>query len=396
MRAKLTDERVEAALKRAMALGEIGVQVAAYVGEDLVIDTWLGNVDRAPTKPVDGTTLFSIFSVTKALTAACLHLQAERGLVDYAAPLARYWPEYAANGKDGITVRHVLTHRAGVPQMPEGITPELMADWEWVVDGLAKITPLWPPGTTNGYLSYSFGWLIGEVVRRTDPQRRSFDRFAREEVLEPLGIADLHLGLPAAEQARVAVLDARDFPIPAREAAPLFHLSMPAPVAPGTVFNRPDVQAASNPAAGAIADAASVARLFAMLACGGELAGVRLLSADRVRSFTRLREDWQTPDVVLGRVGTVGEGAYRLGSDRPDGEPVIGLSQNTLSHPGAGGSVGWADLDSGLAAAICHNRMFSIPRSAGADHPFDALGEALRAVALDHLVGAGRRHESAR
>jgi CubicO group peptidase (beta-lactamase class C family) len=184
--------------------------------------------------------------------------------------------------------------------------------------------------------------------------------------------------------------------MPPRESAPLFHLSMPGPVAPGTVFNRVDVQAAINPAAGAIADARSVARLFAMLAGGGRLGGVRLLSEARVRSFTQLRDDWQTPDVVLGRVGTVGEGAYRLGSDRPDGEPVIGSSHNVLSHPGAGGSVGWADLDTGLAAAICHNRMFSIPRTAGADHPFDALGNALRAVAAEHLAGAGRRLEAGR
>jgi hypothetical protein len=122
---------------------------------------------------------------------------------------------------------------------------------------------------------------------------------------------------------------------------------------------------------------------------------LRLLSEDRVRSFTRLREGWQIPDVVLGRVGTVGEGAFRLGSDQPDGEPVIGSSQTVLSHPGAGGSVGWADLDSGLAAAICHNRMFSIPRSAGADHPFDALGNALRSIAADHLAVARRQHKSA-
>lgn len=255
----------DAALKRALELGEIGVQVAVYRGEELVLDTGMGLADRESSRPGDSETLFPIFSVTKAATALALHIQAERGLVDYEAPLARYWPDYAANGKEAITVRHVLAHRAGVPQMPDGVTPELMADWDWMVRGLAEVKPLWPAGSQNAYLSYTFGWLTGEVVRRTDRAGRPFAQFVIEEVLQPLHIDGFDLGVPPGELPRVARLYADDFPPPAHEAAPYFHLSMPLPVAPGEVFNRSDVLASVNPAVGAVANGRSVARLFALI-----------------------------------------------------------------------------------------------------------------------------------
>jgi len=136
---RIVQEAVDAAIRDG---GEIGVQVAAYVDGELEVDVWGGLADETTGRKVDGNTLFPVFSVTKAVTATALHIQAERGLVDYDAPIARYWPEFGAQGKDKGTVRDALTHRIGIPQMPEGVTPELMCDWDWMVQQLAEMKPL--------------------------------------------------------------------------------------------------------------------------------------------------------------------------------------------------------------------------------------------------------------
>ena len=165
--------------------GEIGLQVAAYVDGQPVVDVWGGLPMKPPGKQVDADTLFPVFSVTKAVTAVESHLQAERGLVDYATPLAHDWPEFGDHGKDKATVYDALTHRLGVPIMPLGVTPELMCDWDWMVQRIADMRPLFEPGTKAAYMSYTFGWVIGEVVRRTDLNNRPFGTFIQEEIAIP-------------------------------------------------------------------------------------------------------------------------------------------------------------------------------------------------------------------
>ena len=145
--------------------GEIGVQVAAYLDGKLVVDAWSGVADPATGRRVDGETLFNVFSVTKAVAVTALHILADRGHIEYDAPVARYWPEYGVHGKQRTTVRDVLTHRACVPQMPDGMTPERMCDWQWMTDAIAGLTPLAEPGTKTLYLSMTFGWIVGELVR---------------------------------------------------------------------------------------------------------------------------------------------------------------------------------------------------------------------------------------
>lgn len=186
--------------------GEVGIQVAVYSDNNLVVDTWAGIADPATGRQVKTDTLFPTFSVIKAVTATALHIQVSRGLVDYDAPVARYWPEFAANGKDRLTVRHVLHHRSGVWQMPDAVTPERLADYDWMVDAIARLSPMFEPGTRNGYQGLTFGWMISEVVRRTDPKGRSFRTFVQEEIIQPLGIDDLWMGIPAKEHSRVARL----------------------------------------------------------------------------------------------------------------------------------------------------------------------------------------------
>jgi CubicO group peptidase (beta-lactamase class C family) len=145
IRDKGVQAKVQHAIDEAVARGaEVGVQVAAYLGGELVVHAWGGVADPTTGRKVDGETLFNVYSVTKAVAAVALHIQADRELIDYNAPVARYWPEYAANGKGGTTVRDVLTHRACVPQMPADVTPEKMCDWDWMTRAIAAEDPILP------------------------------------------------------------------------------------------------------------------------------------------------------------------------------------------------------------------------------------------------------------
>ena len=339
--------------------GEIGVQVAAYLDGKLVIDAWSGVADPATGRRVDGETLFNVFSVTKAVAATALHILADRGHIEYDAPVARYWPEYGVHGKQRTTVRDVLTHRACVPQMPNGMTPERMCDWQWMTDAIAGLTPLAEPGTKTLYLSMTFGWIVGELVRRTDPKGRSLGRFVREEIAQPLGITDLWIGIPDSVEPRIAKLTDAMVPVPTEYLPPLFVASMPEAVALNpTVFERPDVRRAEVAGVGGIFNARSEARFWAMLAGGGEIDGVRLLSKEIVATLNTPRVRSEEPDpVMFGFPIPISIGGFWFGGTYP---PVTAVqSPRALCHPGQGNSIGWADPDTGLAVAICHNKLFN-------------------------------------
>ena len=348
-------EIVERAVHAAIDSGaETGLQVVAYHRGRKVIDLCAGLADPATGRPVRPDTLFNVYSVSKAVTATALHIQAERGLVDYDASIAAYWPEFATHGKARATVRHALTHRVGVPQMPEDVTPEMMCDWAAMTAAIAALPPLAPPGEKTLYQSMTFGWIVGEIVRRTDPKGRDFRRFVLDEICAPLGLADLWLGIPDEAEPRVAIMSDRNAGDPPPPLASLFMQSMPPAVAlVPAVFARPDVRRACIPGVGGIFTARDEARFWAMLAEGGELDGVRLLSAERVAAFSSGRDNSDEPDpVMFGAPIPISVGGYWLGGPRVTGPRAIW-------HPGAGGSIGWADPDRRLAVAICHNRMFN-------------------------------------
>jgi CubicO group peptidase (beta-lactamase class C family) len=362
----------------------VGVQVAAYLHGELVVDEVAGVADSQTGAPVDHETLFNVFSVTKAVTATALHLQAQRGLVDFDRPVADYWPEYAINGKGATTVRDLMTHRSGAPQMPEGMDVEMLCDWDRMVEALAQETPIFEPGTTNAYHSISWGWLVGEIVRRTDASGRSFGTFVREELCEPLGVEDFHIGLPSSEHHRVARLIDESGRAPGRseQSQQLQRRTMPPAAYPGPdVFGRPEVREAEIPGAGGITNARSCARLFALLAGGGRLDGFDLLDETLLRSFLVPRPDAAETDIVSGVPRYVGLGGYYLGGDSPPAQPLYGPSRGVLGHPGAGGSEGWADLDSGLAVSITHNRMFNLYTIPDGQNPFAPLAAHLRELA---------------
>jgi CubicO group peptidase (beta-lactamase class C family) len=370
---------VQAAIDQAITDGrEIGVQVAAYHRGELVIDAWGGLADETSGRAVDGDTLFNVFSVTKAVAATAIHMLAERGHIEYDAPVARYWPEYGKHRKERTTVRHVLTHRACVPQMPAGVTAEKMCDWDWMTAAIADLAPLAEPGSKTLYLSMTFGWILGELLRRTDPRHRSLGRFVAEEIAAPLGIADLWIGLPAEHEARVAKLTDAMTPVPAEYLPPLFLASMPEAVAlVPPVFERAEVRRAEVAGVGGIFTARSEARFWAMLANGGELDGVRLLSQARVAELNTPRERSDEPDpVMFGIPLPISVGGYWLGGPYP---PVAAArSPRALCHPGQGGSIGWADPDHKLAVAICHNRMFNA--ASAEEDPILPIAEAVRSA----------------
>lgn len=370
---------VQQALDRATTEGgEIGVQVAAYLDGKLVIDAWSGSADQESGRKVDGDTLFNVYSVTKAVAATALHILADRGLIDYDAPVVRYWPEYGANGKQGTTVRDVLTHRACVPQMPAGVTPERMCDWDWMTRAIAGLEPLAEPGTKTLYLSMTFGWIVGELVRRADPMHRSLGRFVREEIAAPLGITDLWIGLPDEAVPRLARHVDAMTPVPPEYLPPLFLASMPDQVAlTPRVFDRPDVRRAEVAGVGGIFNARSEARFWAMLAGGGELDGVRLMSRELVATLATPRANSEEADpVMFGFPIPITIGGFWFGGAHP---PVAAARHaRALCHPGQGNSFGWADPETGLAVAICHNKLFN-PASE-AENPLRAVADAVHAA----------------
>jgi CubicO group peptidase (beta-lactamase class C family) len=366
---------VRQSLEKAIATqGEIGIQVAAYLHGRLVIDCWAGIADRATGRAVDGDTLFNVFSVTKAVTSTAVHVQAERGLIDYDRTIAEYWPEFGAHGKQDITVREALTHTTGVPQMPSGTSPETICDWDFMVAGIAELTPIFPRGKP-AYQSMSFGWILGEIVRRTDPKHRPFCTFLQEEICAPFGIEDLWVGIPDRVESRIATL-VNDQPPPAFPADSYFVKSLPFNVQlVPEVFELPAVRRACIAAVGGIFSARSEARFWAILANGGELDGVRLLSKERVDAACVPRPNVEPDPVYFNAPMALSQGGYWMHSaTTPFTCPAKGA--RTICVPGAGASLGWADPDAGLAVAYCHNRMMRPMRCA--DHPLTAIADTIR------------------
>ena len=327
-----------------------GEEVGLHVDGELVVDAWAGVADEASGRLVDGDTLFTSWSTTKGFVATCIHLLADRGRVDYDAPIATYWPEFAVNGKAPITVRHVLTHTAGVPQMPEGVTPAMMTDWEAMCTAIASHAPLWTPGTKVGYHAWTFGWIVGELVRRIDG--RSLARFAQEALCQPLGITDFYLGIPDAVEARVAPLRQEFDPL--ANANPLTRQIMPPHVTSAAVVNRPDFRRASIPGGGGIMNARAIARHYAMLAGHGTVNGIRVLSSERV---DLIRTCQTTGIPSLGPPTRLGLGYQLGGAAEVGGDIAMGTGGGEFGHGGNGGSLGFADPGRKLGFGLTKNLM---------------------------------------
>jgi CubicO group peptidase (beta-lactamase class C family) len=337
------NESVRSALESLVDDGsEIGAQVAAYLDGDLAVDAWAGSTDESNKRPVDGDSLFTGFSISKGITATCIHILADRGLVDYDAPIARYWPEFAARGKGRATVRHALTHRVGIPQDPPGFDLATAGDWDAICRAIADLEPLWEPGTRIGYHPLTYGWMLGEVVRRVDG--RPIAEFLQDEVCRPLGIDAMFFGVPLEAERRVATLKVASTEVGVDLS------STPSLSDPAAAFNRSVVRRAVIPGAGAIMNARSLARHYAMLSGGGELAGVRVVSRERVALATAPQpEDAET---ALVRWWTRHGLGYTLGGGPG---PTEGRSA-AFGYEGIG-TIGFADPTRRFSFAFLKNRL---------------------------------------
>ena len=330
---------------------ELGLQAAVYVEGQLVADVWAGDMKRGEgARTVDGDTLFTSWSTTKGFVATCLHILADRKQVDYNTPVAQYWPEFGCRGKEVITVRQALNHTAGIPQLPAGTAVDSLSDWDGMCAAIAELEPLWEPGVKAAYHALTFGWIIGEVVRRVDG--RSISAFAREELCEPLGISDFYLGVPPAVEDRVATLVDDVAP---EAGSGLREQALPLHTATADTMNLPAVRRAAIPGSGGIMNARAIARHYAALAAGGELAGVRILSADRVAAATALQTDAHDEVMEVRNSKALG---YMLGGVEEEGGDVrIGSTGSAFGHPGLGGSIGFADPSRAMAVGFTKNLM---------------------------------------
>lgn len=315
---------------------DIGASVAIYLDGEPVVDLWGGLADPAARRRWKRDTITNTWSTTKTMAAVCVLILADRGQIDLHAPVATYWPEFAAAGKEHVEVRHVLGHTAGLATWNEPLEVADLYDWDKVTRLLAAQAPAWEPGTRSGYHALTHGYLIGEIVRRVTG--RTLGRFFRDEVAGPLG-ADFHIGLPAEHDHRVSrVIPDQSERKPGNP-----------PVVAETSWTA-EWRRAEIPAAGGHGNARSVARVQSVLACGGKAPGLRLLSEAGCEAVFEQQSDGI--DAVLDVPLRFGMG-YGLPS------AFLPLPPHCCFWGGWGGSVVVVDRDARMAIAYVPNRMLA-------------------------------------
>jgi CubicO group peptidase (beta-lactamase class C family) len=330
---------------------DLGASVAVYLHGEPVVDIWGGWADAEKTRPWERDTITNVWSTTKTMTFLVALMLHDRGELDFDAPVATYWPEFAANGKERVLVRHVMGHTAGLSGWDEPLQPEDLADWDLCTSRLAAQAPWWEPGSGSGYHAVTQGYLIGEIVRRItgDTIGQFFDR----EVATPLG-ADFHIGLPAGEDHRVSNVippPPIDMDAMAGQVSEVMLKTFGNPPIDATMAHHEWWRRAEIPAANGQGNARSVAAVQSVVAGRGEARGVRLLSVEGTEPIFEVQADGI--DKVLGVQQRIGMG-YGL-SNPPD----MPLGPRACYWGGYGGSVIIMDQDAGLAVCYVMNRMES-------------------------------------
>ena len=362
---------------------EVGAGFCLHVEGRKVVDIWGGRAEEASDRPYDENTLQLVFSTTKGATASCVNLLLQRGLIDLDAPVATYWPEFAQGGKESIPVRWLMSHKGGLPTIDKTLSLEEVLAWEPIIEALEVQEPLWEPGSAHGYHAVTFGWVMGELIRKVDG--RGLGQFFAEEIAAPLGL-EFWIGLPESEEHRVApvigslVPDGSEIPPELKEMFEQFvgpnSLLTRALTLNGT-FGIPDwntraVHAAEIGAANGITNARSLSRMYAGLI--GQLPdapAAPLLTVKQIES-ARQRQT-EGADKVLFVETSFGLGYMVSSAFSPFG------GTGSFGHPGAGGSVGFADPDNNLAVGYVMNRMMQNlsgdPRTRGLiKASYDAVG----------------------
>jgi CubicO group peptidase (beta-lactamase class C family) len=337
--------------------GEVGAAVHVTLDGKTVVDLWGGAAYVAQTRPWTPDTIVNVWSTTKGWLALAMHMLADEGRLDFDAPVAKYWPEFAQNGKESVLVRHVLTHTAGLPAPSMKVPQEALFDWDRMVHSLEQSSLFWTPGEKCGYHAATFGWLNGEVLRRITGM--SVGQYIRTHIAAPLK-ADVVVGLNASEQARAA-----EIVPPGAVAYGVFRLALalkerkgPAPFTnpsrPPALANTRRWREAEIPSSNGHASARGLARLYTVLALGGEVDGVRLLSESAVELAGR--EQVHAKDVVIGMPVR-----RTLGYMLADGGTADPRPLTAFGHPGMGGSLGFVDPARRLAMGYVMNRMIFGP-----------------------------------
>ncbi|MFB8123148.1 serine hydrolase domain-containing protein [Streptomyces bacillaris] len=345
--------------------GDIGAAVCVYQHGRPVVDLWGGVADPETGRPWTRDTLQLVYSATKGATATAAHMMAERGMLNLDAPVARYWPEFAASGKADIPVRWLLSHQAGLVALDRPLPLAEALSWEPMVAALAAQRTQWTPGTAHGYHGRTWGWLVGEVIRRA--AGRSTGRFFAEEIARPLGL-DFFIGLPEGERDRVSRMAYRppavDLTAVPAESVPeglreqvaawrdpnslsnrAFAVTNPAAID----FDSPEVQAAELPSSNGIGTARALARMYAALI--GEVDGVRLLAPETLASATKEQASGKDQVMLIpSRFGT----GYMLPME---GNAMTG--PQSFGHTGRGGSLAFADPQQGIAFGYVMNHIVS-------------------------------------
>jgi CubicO group peptidase (beta-lactamase class C family) len=330
---------------------EIGASVAVAVGGETVVNLWAGWADPGRTREWQEDTLTNVWSTTKAMTSLCAHILIDRGELDQDAPVARYWPEFAAGGKAEIPVRWIMGHKSGLTGLSVPVSLQDYYDWEKITDLLARQEPLFPPGSTTGYQAITFGYLVGEVIRRITGQ--SCGTFFASEVAGPVD-ADFHIGLPGTELDRCSELQgvrpsADEQAALAQayaNASPAAQAALLNPALTGDEANADDWRMAEIPAANGHGTALGLATVYGTLTDGSE----RLISAKTLQ-LARTGQGRFT-DVVLGFPVEFGLGIALSG---PEGH--CGPNPDAFGHDGFGGSTVCGDPEAGVAFAYVMNRM---------------------------------------
>ncbi|MFT4795206.1 MAG: CubicO group peptidase (beta-lactamase class C family) [Paracoccaceae bacterium] len=344
--------------------GEVGASVCVMIEGETVVDLWGGLADPQARIPWRRDTICPVFSCTKAATAICAQILVDRGELDLHKPIAEYWPEFAQNGKDRATVLMALNHSLGLPALREKVPKGVFNDWDATTALLAAEAPFWAPGTRNGYHMISFGWLVGELVRLVSG--KSLGEFFADEVAEPLGV-DFWIGLPKEHDRRFAPI------IPFK----------PDPDAPKSAFvqallgdqtslqflalmntggfdiNDRATRAAEIGGAGGVANARSLAGMFAPLANDGAAGDVQLLSKDRIDAM-RTASVATMEDATLLAPSRFGQG-FMLSMDNrwqaPHADNSVIMGRGAFGHVGAGGSIGFADPARRMSMGYAMTRM---------------------------------------
>lgn len=326
---------------------EVGASAAVTLEGESVVDIWAGDSDPNGT-PWERDTIVNVYSTTKTMAGLCMLMLADRGQLDFSAPVAQYWPEFGQNGKEGVLVSHVMSHSAGLAGWDEPLMPEDLYDWDKVVGLLAAQAPWWVPGTVSGYHAVTQGFLQGEILRQITGD--TMDEFFRREISGPLG-ADFHLSLDAEHDGRVGELIPPVMLAGAMadiDQSSVAFRALANPMLTATEPQTREWRAASIPAAGGLGNARSVSRIHSAMACGGTVDGVTLLSPEGVAVATQ--EQISGMDLVLGADTRFGMG-YGLGNE------TMPLEEGMFFWGGWGGSLALIDLNRRMTVSYVMNRM---------------------------------------